>query len=92
MIQTDNGPEFQTAFVKACSRLSLSHRYIKIRKSEENGIVERFHRTINEEFWQKQDLDAEIRILNTNLQKYLAWFITQRIHLGLKGAYSTGKT
>lgn len=85
MIQTDNGPEFQSKFVKICQRLNLSHRYSRIRKSQDNAIVERMHRTIDEEFYYQRKLNVPVSQLNLQLQEYLIWFREKRIHLGLQG-------
>jgi transposase InsO family protein len=53
LIQTDNGPEFQRKFVKHLTILSIKHRYIRVRTPRHNGFVERLHKTIDQEFWQK---------------------------------------
>lgn len=85
MIQTDNGPEFQTDFVVECRRLNILHRYARIRKPRDNSIVERFIRTVDEELWQKSTLDRPVPALNRSLRIYADRFINQRPHLGLQG-------
>jgi transposase len=85
VIQTDNGPEFQSEFVNYCHKSGLSHRYIRIRKAQDNSIVERLHRTIDEEFYFGRNLNITLEDLNSQLQKYLVWHRTKRIHLGLNG-------
>lgn len=85
MIQTDNGPEFQSEFVRYCHKLGVAHRYIRIRQSQDNSIVERLHRTIDEEFYFGRNLNVTLEELNQQLQEYLLWHRTKRIHLGLNG-------
>ncbi|QQG40803.1 MAG: transposase family protein [Candidatus Levyibacteriota bacterium] len=51
-IQTDNGSEFSEEFSWYLQDLGINHRKTKVRSPEENGKVERSHRTDNEEFYQ----------------------------------------
>jgi hypothetical protein len=60
-LQCDNGQEFPFAFVLAVQALGIRHRYIKPRRPQQNGKVERSHRIDQEEFWGRQrfaDFDA----------------------------------
>lgn len=50
-IQTDNGSEFSEAFSWHLDDLGISHRKTKVCAPEENGKVERSHRTDNTEFY-----------------------------------------
>jgi transposase InsO family protein len=50
-VQTDNGSEFSEEFSWHLQDLGISHRKTKVRSPEENGKVERSHRTDNEEFY-----------------------------------------
>ena len=50
-VQTDHGTEFSFDFVLAVELAGLRHRYIKPRRPQQNGKVERSHRIDNEEFW-----------------------------------------
>ncbi|MCS7199935.1 MAG: integrase core domain-containing protein [Caldimicrobium sp.] len=59
-VQTDNGSEFLGEFAKEL-------------KKEGNGYVERFNRTLEEEF-------IEYR----GLMRYLIWYNTERAHSGLE--------
>lgn len=85
MMQTDNGLEFQSAFVRYLARKKIAHRYIRVRTPRHNAFVERFHRTIDEELWQGKDLKLPLPELTKLLTTYLAYFRTKRIHLGLQG-------
>jgi transposase InsO family protein len=50
-IQTDNGSEFSETFSWHLEDLGINHRKTKICSPEENGKVERSHRTDGEEFY-----------------------------------------
>ncbi len=50
-LQCDNGAEFPFAFSLAVQEAGMKHRYIKPRRPQQNGKVERSHRIDNEEFW-----------------------------------------
>ena len=50
-IQVDNGTEFSLAFALTCRDLGIRLRYIKPRRPQQNGKVERSHRIDEEEFW-----------------------------------------
>ena len=50
-IQTDNGSEFSSQFSWHLQDLGISHRKAKVRSTEENGKVERSHRTDGKEFY-----------------------------------------
>ena len=49
MIQTDNGPEFGKWFADHLKRRGVSHRHNHPRSPNENGHLERFNRTLQEE-------------------------------------------
>jgi transposase InsO family protein len=50
-LQCDNGSEFPLAFKLAVEAAGIRHRYIKPRRPQQNGKVERSHRVDQEEFW-----------------------------------------
>src|SRR6267154_6663549 len=53
-LQCDNGSEFPLAFKLAVEAAGIRHRYIKPRRPQQNGKVERSHRVDQEEFWGRQ--------------------------------------
>jgi transposase InsO family protein len=65
-LQTDNGPEFPLAFRLSVQEAGIEHRYIRPRRPQQNGKVERSHRIDHEEFWSRNDFvtvdDAERRL------------------------------
>lgn len=50
-IQTDNGSEFLGEFRKACKRLKIAHCFAYPKSPEQNALVERSHRTDDDEFY-----------------------------------------
>jgi transposase len=50
-LQCDNGSEFPLAFKLAVEAAGIRHKYIKPRRPQQNGKVERSHRVDEEEFW-----------------------------------------
>jgi transposase InsO family protein len=77
-IQTDHGPEFGKFFH---DQAGLPHRYIRVRKPNDNAHLERFNRTIQDEclkyIWKEKEYRKEIL-------KYLNHYNNSRMHLGLK--------
>ena len=57
------GSEFPLAFKLAVEAAGIRHRYIRPRRPQQNGKVERSHRVDTEEFWSRHDFatraDAE---------------------------------
>lgn len=83
-VQTDNGGEFEKHFDNYCQEQSLLHFFNYPRHPQSNACLERFNRTIQEQFlnWhidELYDLDA----LNRNLMGYLIWYNTEKPHRGI---------
>ena len=78
MLQSDHGPEFGKWFVE---RIKKSHRHTRIGRPNDNAHVERFNRTIQEECL--DGLPKIVPILNEKIKKYLKYYNTQRLHLGI---------
>jgi len=75
-IQTDNGPEFGKFFTDSCH---IKHRHNHPRSPNENGHLERFNRTLQEEI-PKHNLG----IFNKDdILKYLAHYNMKRMHMGI---------
>jgi IS30 family transposase len=76
-IQTDNGPEFSKFFTDNCG---IKHRHNHPRSPNENGHLERFNRTIQEEI-PKHNLCI---FIPNDVSKFLKHYNTKRIHMGIK--------
>jgi transposase InsO family protein len=89
-VLTDNGKEYTThweggdhEFEKYLSSLNIQHRYTKVRHPWTNGFVERFQRTILEEFYQPALLKKtyhSLEELQQDLDRFLYFYNFQRTH------------
>lgn len=85
VVQTDNGHEFLAEFDQYLIQENIPHQFIYLRSPKINGVVERFNRTVKEEFLNRcdevytQDWDK----LNQKLANYLTWYNTKRPHYSL---------
>jgi len=83
-IQTDNGSEFFDEFHQYLEEQNIIHNFIYPHSPKINGIVERFNRTIQDEFINRNDhLGIDQDKFNLDLVKYLDWYNTQRPHHSL---------
>jgi Integrase core domain len=57
-VQTDHGAEFSLEFVLTLQAAGIRHRYIRPRRPQQNGKVERSHRIDQEEFWGRRHFDT----------------------------------
>lgn len=84
-VQTDNGHEFLGEFDRYLTSERIPHQFSYPRSPKVNGVVERFNRTLQDEFInQTNSLYQEIEVLNAHLLKYLSWYNTKRPHYSLK--------
>ncbi len=96
-IQTDNGSEFEKHFRKYVEGLGIVHFNTYPRCPKMNAHIERFNRTIQEEFANHhlQTLYADMDVFQGKLIDWLTWYNTERPHeaLGLVSPlwYITGK-
>lgn len=85
-VQTDNGSEFAKHFDDACAKIPIAHFWNYPRHPKQNAYIERFNRTIQEEWVvQRQTLfiNGMIEKLNEDLVRWLVWYNTVRPHWGL---------
>lgn len=84
LIQTDNGHEFQSEFEEYLKSLSLKLQHTWIHTPDQNGVVERSHRTDEEEFYQETEIDyTSLEEINTKLKIWLEYYNTKRLHFSL---------
>lgn len=77
----DNGTEFEKDFKKACQQLSLPQWYSRVRTPKDNAVLERFNRTIQEEFVEMTDAGIEdIHAFNQELTAWLVEYNSIRPH------------
>ena len=84
-VQTDNGSEFALHFDRACASLSLERFHIYPRSPKMNAHVERFNRTLDEEFlkYHRALLRDDVAALNDALVDWLLWYNVERPHHSL---------
>jgi len=83
-LQCDNGHEFPFAFALAVEALGIRHRYIKPRRPQQNGKVERSHRIDHEEFWGRQRFD-DFGAATVGLRAWETRYNHERFSLALQG-------
>lgn len=83
-IQTDNGSEFLGVFDQYLHAKQFKHVFIYPHSPRINGVVERFNRTIQQEFINKSDeIYFDLPTFEGKLQKYLEYYNTHRLHAAL---------
>ena len=84
-IQTDNGSEFAHLFHDACTKLGITQYHTYPRCPKMNGTVERFNRTLSEDFIQHHLplLRDDILRFNERMIDWLLWYNAERPHESL---------
>ena len=77
-LQSDNGPEFSQNFTE---RIKIIHRHSRVRRPNDNAHLERFNRTIQQEFLNKMPFN--VKEINKFLPEYLEHYNAKRLHLGI---------
>lgn len=80
-IQTDNGLEFLGDFEPYLEKRNIAHIFIYPRCCRINGVVERFNRTIQENFIDNNlDIIHNPKLFLEKLIDYLIFYNTERVH------------
>ncbi len=84
-VQTDNGLEFEKYFREYLDTRNITHFHNYPRCPKMNAFVERFNRTIQEDFinWNLMTLSDDLNTFNTKLMDWLLWYNTKRPHESL---------
>lgn len=80
-IQSDHGSEFSKWFTKVAEHKGFLHRHSRVRRPTDNGHIERFNRTLQEECLNK--LNRNLKDWKSGIQEYLHYYNTERPHMGL---------
>lgn len=90
-VLTDNGREFcgteAHPFELYLALTDIEHRRTKVRHPQTNGFVERFHRTVKEEFFEvalRETFYDSVDALQADLDRWLVHYNTERPHLGYR--------
>jgi len=83
-IQTDNGLEFQGVFEQYLSKRQITHYFIYPRCPKINGVIERYQRTLQEEFLEPNlDLIYHPKLFYEKLVEYLLFYNSKRVRESL---------
>ena len=83
-VQSDNGSEFLKVFHQYLDEQQITHQFIYPRCPKINGVIERFNRTIQEEFIQRSDeIYYDQNAFIGKLDEYLYWYNHIRPHASL---------
>jgi len=86
-VQTDNGSEFEGVFDQYMARIGIRHLWTYPNCPKINGVIERYNRSIQEEWMESylDEIDDTIKF-NKRLKEYLYFYNNLRVHesLGLK--------
>ena len=91
-VLTDRGTEFCGSLDKHPYELYLQlhgieHTKTKVKSPQTNGICERFHQTVLNEFYKitfRKKLYSDIETLQKDLDEYIDWYNTKRTHQGIR--------
>ena len=78
MLQTDHGSEFSRTFT---IRVRVPHRHSRLRKPNDQGHVERFNRTLQEEAL--RGVPKRVESYNRVLAHWLRYYNEERPHMGI---------
>ncbi|MFA4880331.1 MAG: integrase core domain-containing protein [Candidatus Doudnabacteria bacterium] len=81
MLQSDHGSEFSKWFTKQIQSSGLSHRHSRVRTPTDNGHLERFNRTIQEECIER--IPRSLKSWRKEIPKYLHYYNSERPHMAL---------
>lgn len=86
-VQTDNGSEFMKDFHSECLKRNIPHYFTYPCTPKMNAFIERFNRTLEEEFimWNRRLMmnSTSFETLNTALQEYVSFYNGVRPHSSL---------
>jgi transposase InsO family protein len=80
-IQTDHGSEFSKQLTKVMGYSGISHRHSRVRTPTDNGHVERFIRTLQDECLHK--IPRSFQIWQREMPEFIRYYNTERPHMGL---------
>jgi len=83
-IQTDNGSEFHKYFMKYLEEKNIIHYWNYKGKPYRQGHIEKFNRTIQEEFVDQNEMWFDnVDEFNEKMLEWIIWYNTKRFHWSL---------
>ena len=80
-IQTDHGAEFAKWFSKKIISEGLKHRHTRVRRPTDNGHIERFIRTLQQECLGR--IPRSMKAWKKEIPDFINYYNTARPHMGL---------
>lgn len=80
-IQTDHGSEFSKWFTKIAVHDGMSHRQTRVRTPTDNGHVERFIRSLQDECLHK--IPRTMEAWKKEIPEWIRYYNTERPHMGI---------
>ena len=80
-IQTDYGSEFSKWATKIIEHDGMEHRHTRVRTPTDNGHVERFIRTLQDECLHR--IPRDLRVWQKEIPEFIRYYNTERPHMGL---------
>lgn len=81
-MQSDHGSEFSKWFTKKLQERGLAHRHSRVRMPSDNGHLERFNRTIQDECLNR--IPRNIRSYQKEIPEYIRYYNYERPHMALE--------
>jgi transposase InsO family protein len=82
---TDRGAQFQNEYRAWCAAHRVRPRFGAVGQHGSIAVVERFIRSMKEECFRATGVPFALRLLELELDSWLAWYHAHRPHQGLKG-------
>jgi len=80
-IQSDHGQEFSLWLTKKLKQKGFEHRHSRVRRPTDNGHLERFNRTIQEECLAA--VPKNLSMYNKKIKEYIGYYNKERPHMAL---------
>lgn len=81
-IQSDHGSEFSKWFTKNINADGLAHRHSRVRTPTDNGHLERFNRTIQDECLNR--IPRSLSLYKKEIPEYIYYYNHERPHMALE--------
>lgn len=81
LVQSDHGSEFSKWFSKQIMANGIIHRHTRVRRPTDNGHLERFNRTLQEECLNR--IPKSLSSYQKTIPDYLHYYNTERPHMAL---------
>ena len=80
-IQTDHGSEFSKQLTKVIGHAGIDHRHSRVRTPTDNGHVERFIRTLQDECL--HTIPRDFRVWQREIPEFIYYYNNERPHMSL---------